>query len=412
MNIPIQPILASLRHHRLTTALLMLQVALTCAIVCNVAFMVVNRWSEVHIDSGVDEASLSVLDSQGVKADAEPWIGHAEDLAALRGIPGVTAAIAVDTLPLGGSESSTGACASSEALEAAIKANSLDGQSACVQFATLAGSPGELATLGLKLIAGRDFLPDDYKTGDISAAIISRELAERLYPEKQALGKSLYNGSDTPVRIVGIVETLLRPYLRDASINQFTMLWPQLPNRNNVTYLLRSAPQDTQRVLKAAVVALDKVNPQRIIPAKYVRTYTQMRDTYFQRDTTMIGLLLASALGLLFVTVLGITGLANFWVQQRTRSIGIRRAIGATRGDILRYFQTENFLIVGAGIVLGMLLAFLLNAVLMQQYELPRLPLFYLPIGGLVLWGLGQLAVLGPALRAAAVPPMVATRSA
>lgn len=79
----------------------------------------------------------------------------------------------------------------------------------------------------------------------------------------------------------------------------------------------------------------------------------------------------------------------------------------AHRGDILRYFQTENFLIVSGGIVL----AFGLNLTLMKYYELARLPLYYLPIGALVLWALGQLAVLGPALRAAAVPPVVATRS-
>jgi putative ABC transport system permease protein len=58
-----------------------------------------------------------------------------------------------------------------------------------------------------------------------------------------------------------------------------------------------------------------------------------------------------------------------------------------------------------------MVLAFAINLLLMQRYELPRLPLYYLPIGALVLWTLGQLAVLGPALRAAAVPPVVATRS-
>jgi putative ABC transport system permease protein len=58
-----------------------------------------------------------------------------------------------------------------------------------------------------------------------------------------------------------------------------------------------------------------------------------------------------------------------------------------------------------------MLLAFVLNAVLMKFYELPHLPLFYLPVGALVLWLLGQLAVLGPARRAARVPPVVATRS-
>jgi putative ABC transport system permease protein len=125
----------------------------------------------------------------------------------------------------------------------------------------------------------------------------------------------------------------------------------------------------------------------------------------------MISLLVASALGLLFVTALGIAGLASFWVQQRTRSIGIRRAIGATRGDTLRYFQTENFLIVSFGVLPGVFLAIGLNLLLMEHYELPRLPLWYLPVGVLALWILGQLAVLSPALRAASVPPVVATRS-
>ena len=114
---------------------------------------------------------------------------------------------------------------------------------------------------------------------------------------------------------------------------------------------------------------------------------------------------------LLLVTALGIVGLASFWVQQRTKQIGIRRALGATRGQILRYFQTENFLLATVGIVLGMLLAYAINQLLMGKYELPRLPLHYLPIGAVALWLLGQLAVFGPARRAAAVPPAVATRS-
>jgi putative ABC transport system permease protein len=86
--------------------------------------------------------------------------------------------------------------------------------------------------------------------------------------------------------------------------------------------------------------------------------------------------------------------------------------MGATRRNILHYFQLENLLIVSTGIVLGALLACGLNMLLMQHYEQPRLPLAYLAIGAVALWLLGQLAVLGPALRAASVPPVVATRSA
>jgi putative ABC transport system permease protein len=126
----------------------------------------------------------------------------------------------------------------------------------------------------------------------------------------------------------------------------------------------------------------------------------------------MVGLLITVSISLLVVTALGIIGLASFWVQQRSKQIGIRRALGATRGQILRYFQTENFLLATLGIVLGMLAAYAINLALMNMYELPRMPLHYLPLGALLLWVLGQIAVFGPARRAAAVPPAVATRGA
>jgi putative ABC transport system permease protein len=125
----------------------------------------------------------------------------------------------------------------------------------------------------------------------------------------------------------------------------------------------------------------------------------------------MVWLLVAVCIGLLVVTALGIVGLASFWVQQRTKQIGVRRALGATRGQILRYFQTENFLLASVGIALGMAMAYGINLLLMQHYELARLPAIYLPIGAITLWVLGQIAVFGPARRAAAVPPAVATRS-
>jgi putative ABC transport system permease protein len=408
----IRPILATLRHHRLTAILLTLQVAVTCAIVCNVGFMIANRVAQIGIQSGVDEAGLSMLNSESVDKNENAQTRHQADLAALRMIPGVTDAVAVDTLPLGRDESSYSTCASMQAFERAVASHSLDGAAGCMQPAVLGGTPGELKALGLHLVEGRDFHADEFVTGEVvPVTILSRALAEKFYPGQEALGQSVITGERKPIRVVGIVDTLVRPRLNTFGSNQLTMLWPLLPNDGNVTYLLRSAPGDRQRVLHAAVDKLMQLDPQRIIPEGSVRTYAQMRHDYFQRDITMIGMLVASGLGLLFVTALGIAGLANFWVQQRTRQIGIRRAIGATRGDILRYFQAENFLIVGAGIVLGLLLAIGLNLVLMQRYEVPRLPLFYLPVSALAMWLLGQLAVLSPALRAAAVPPVVATRS-
>ena len=413
----IRPILSTLRHHKLTAVLLTLQVAFTCAIVCNVAFMVANRIRQVTLPTGLAESGLSMVKVVGITKDENVQARHAADLAALRAIPGVQSAVAVDSLPLSRDESSYGTCNSLQSFNRAMAAHSMEGVGGCVNASVYCGSPGELATLGLKLVEGRDFQPGEYlkskgwELADVPGAIVSRELAARLYPGKSALGQSLYMGNRPPIRIVGVVDTLLRPQLRTPAVDQYSVLAPSLPDTNGTTYVLRSAPADRERVLKDATEALARIDPDRLIPAKSARTYAQLRRSYFQRDTTMIGLLIASALGLLFVTALGIAGLANFWVQQRTRSIGIRRAIGATRGDILHYFQTENLLIVTAGIVLGALLAVALNLLLMTHYELPRLPLWYLPIGAAVLWALGQLSVLSPALRASNVPPVVATRS-
>jgi putative ABC transport system permease protein len=409
----VRPILATLRHHKLTAMLLTLQVALTCAIVCNVVFMVANRVQRISVPTGIAENTLSVIHSRGVEKEENVQAQHIVDLATLRAIPGVASAAAVSyALPLSQSDSSYGTCPDKQALDRMMQSQSAKG-TGCLQPSVFDGTPGLIDTLGLRLVTGRSFRSDDYVTGyknKPAVAIITRALAQHLYPGQQALGKSMYVGDKT-IRVVGIVDRLLRPNLRQPGVDYDSMLWPQLPDSSGVTYVLRSAPGGREQVLKAAAATLAQANPNRIFDPKRMQTYAQVRQAYFQRDTTMIGLLIASALGLLFVTALGITGLANFWVQQRRRQIGIRRAIGATRGDILRYFQTENFLIVSGGIVLGMLLAFALNRVLMTQYELPRLPLFYLPVGALALWLLGQLAVLGPALRAAAVPPVVATRS-
>ncbi|GAB2537805.1 ABC transporter permease [Rhodanobacter koreensis] len=401
---PLRPLLSSLTRHKLTVLLLALQVGLTCAIVCNVVFMIVNRTAQMRQPSGVAEDELVMIESIGLDENENPLARHAADVAALRNIPGVTAVTAVDALPFNGNDWSNGIATTPNA-DTDLTATAYN------------GTPGELGTLGLHLVEGRDFLPDEYLPMDsahdwaginhVPVTIITRALAERLFPGQSALGKVIYPG-DNPVRIVGVVDHLLRPHLREAAGNDYSTLFPMLPDSNDVTYVLRTAPQERERVLKQMADVLNQLDGNRIL--RQAQTFSQLRSDFFRRNRTMIGLLLAAAAGLLFVTALGIAGLASFWVQQRRRSIGIRRAIGATRSNILCYFQAENFLIVGGGIVPGMLLAYALNLWLMTHYELPRLPFLYLPIGALLLWLLGQCAVLGPALRASAVPPVMATR--
>src|SRR5690606_6198501 len=114
-------------------------------------------------------------------------------------------------------------------------------------------------------------------------------------------------------------------------------------------------PERRDEILAAAVEALRASGPQRIVLEEDTKSMQALREEFYQAPRAMAWLLGIVCLGLLFITSLGIVGLASFWVQQRTKQIGVRRALGATRGQILRYFQTENFLLATIGIVLDML---------------------------------------------------------
>ena len=114
----------------------------------------------------------------------------------------------------------------------------------------------------------------------------------------------------------------------------------------------------------------------------------------------------------LAVTMLGLFGFASFAVSSRTKEIGTRRAIGATRSDILKLFLLENWLITTTGVVAGSVSTLAFSLQLRFLLELPRLPLIFLVGSMALLWAAGLLAALIPALRGAAVPPAVATRVA
>src|SRR5688572_4108029 len=111
------------------------------------------------------------------------------------------------------------------------------------------------------------------------------------------------------------------------------------------------------------------------------------------------------------VTALGIVGLASFYVNVRRKQIGTRRAVGARRVDILRYFMVENWLLTTGGVVVGAILSFALSFWLSNQFELPKLSPVYVVVGVVLMWIVGQLAVLVPAQRAASIPPAIATRT-
>src|SRR5690606_14039800 len=114
---------------------------------------------------------------------------------------------------------------------------------------------------------------------------------------------------------------------------------------------------------------------------------------------------------LVAITTLGIAGLTSFNVTRRTKQIGTRRALGASRKAILRYFLTENLLFTGIGVTLGALVGVGLNIAMVNAFSIPRFEWYLVPAAMLAMLVIGQLAVLIPARRAAAIPPAIATRT-
>ncbi|MGH6995162.1 MAG: ABC transporter permease, partial [Stellaceae bacterium] len=179
---------------------------------------------------------------------------------------------------------------------------------------------------------------------------------------------------------------------------------------------VRARPGRLDAAMREARKALFEANPMRVMENQPdigigIFPFSEIRARAYRADVGMAILMGVICVILLAVTGAGIVGLTSFWVGQRHKQIGIRRALGATRRDILRYFQTENLMIAGAGVVLGAILAVGLNLWMMQQFAMNRMSLVYVLTGVIALLVLGQLAVLAPALRAAAVPPVEATRS-
>jgi putative ABC transport system permease protein len=269
----------------------------------------------------------------------------------------------------------------------------------------------------MKLLEGRYFNAEEYAAGEIQSnhqstshvVVINESDARRLWPGQDALGKQVYSDSTTWT-VVGVVADVLAqdPGFSAATGKYSSVFFPQRPSADLSHYVLRSAPQDRDRVLQQALQVLGGLEPGAVLDG---RTYADLRAEYFADTRNMAWMLAGVCVVMLAVTALGIVGLTSFWVGQRRRQIGIRRAVGATCTHILNYFQAENFLLSTAGVLLGVILGFAINIYLMERYEVSRMPWYYLGCGAVALWVLGQCAVLGPALRAAAVPPVVATRS-
>ncbi len=404
----IGPIFRALMHNKTRFWLITLEVALTLAIVVNCINVMLDFRAQYTHPSGLDEANLMVVTTEpfGPEFKEEEFVENLEqeDLRTLRSFPGIREAVSTNAIPISGGGSATSRKPLGSELE-----------SLAAPYYVV--SQHVVEALGVEVLAGRGFEPGDFEyeedeDGDIPHrnVLMTRTMADALFPDGDALGKTIQNDEgELTNTIVGIVSDMDNSWPNWKEGKRRVVFFPGQPgSARRMRYLVRSEPGALAAVLPGVEERVLQINADRIVQ---VETLAEYREDFYMAQLAMIKMLSSVSFLLLVVTSLGIVGLTAFSVTQRTRQIGTRRALGATKGDIVRYFLVENWIITGIGLTLGVALTFGLNFMLVNVAGSPKLG-WPLLLGGMaLLWVTGVIAAFVPALRATNVAPEIATRT-
>jgi putative ABC transport system permease protein len=405
----IGPIFRALTHQKSRFWLITLEIALTLAVVANCLNMIAHERARMQRPTGMDEEHLLVVQSEpfAPEFEDEAYVraGYDEDLRVLRALPGVRAATASHQIPLSGSGSNNSRRPTGTEIEP-------------IGTPYFVVGTDVLETLGVELVEGRDFVETDFPGPEVeggaveptgSPVIITKPLADLFFPDGDAVGRTVEpaDGSSADV-IVGVVARMHGPWPTHGWAERVT-LYPGRPaGRRMARYLVRAEPGMVDDLYTTLETRLLEADDGRILT---VRTLKEIKAETYRANTVVIQVLSGLSVLLVLVTSLGVIGLTSFSVTQRTREIGTRRALGATRAAILRYFLVENWLVTTAGLTLGVGLTLALNFALAHWAEVGRIDWTQVSAGMLVLWLAGLVAALVPALRGTTVPPVVATRT-
>ncbi len=271
--------------------------------------------------------------------------------------------------------------------------------------------PDFFRTLGVPLVAGRDFTPRDDGSAP-GVVIINENLARRLWPGESPLGRRLrFVGPNEPLlEVVGVA--------RDAKYDELTedpVSYLYLPERQQLRFvsdmtLLARTAGDPAAVLPAVRGLLREMDPD--LPAHNLRTLEQHVRMRLDRERGASALLGAFGTLALILATLGLYGVMAYSVSQRTREMGIRVALGAARGNVLGMVVGEGLRLAGTGIVVGLLLAAGLTRII-QRFLFGVTPTDVMTFAGVaaLLAVVSVAASLVPARRATRVDPMVALRA-
>jgi predicted permease len=396
---------------RLRHALTIAQAALSVVLLVGAGLFVRSLWQVRSLDLGFDPEHVltielsrpglaqvtdaSARDAERARRRAFP----AEALEPLRAIPGVERASLAAGMPFGNRFTVSVRIPGLEKLPQ-LKSGG-PGVSAI--------GPDYFATVGTKILRGRAFNATD-RAGSEPVAIVNALMAETIWPGRDAVGQCLVSGADPApcARVVGVAENTYISSLREDARMHYYVPFGQEVGFGGTVILLRTAdPSAIAGTIKRTLLGLD--------PTIRFVTQTTIQDAIDpQTRPWRIGATVFSLSGLLAVLVaaIGIYSVTAYLVADRTREIGVRMALGATRGNISRLVVGTSVGMAAAGAVIGMLAAAAASHFIepLLFNESARDPWVYGAVG-LLLVGVALVAAVVPAARANRIDPLEALRA-
>jgi predicted permease len=269
--------------------------------------------------------------------------------------------------------------------------------------------PGFFSTMGVPLVAGREFTPRDL--GDRRrVAIVNETYAKRFYPQGDVLGRHLGLGPTAPlsIEIVGVVRDFKAGDLKDKPSPYTFTAALESPDLSEMTFYIRSR-QDPRALAEAARRVVAHYDPA--LPVVDIRTAADQIEQTDYRDRLFAFLSVAFACLATLLAAIGLYGVTSYAVARRTQELGVRLALGAGRGTILRLVLREVLWLAAVGIALGLPLALALGRLVESELFGVRGSDPAVMLGAaLVIAVVSALAGYLPARRATRIDPLRALR--
>ncbi|MBX9599542.1 MAG: ABC transporter permease [Bryobacteraceae bacterium] len=384
-------------------ALIIGEVALAVMLLAGAGLLIRSLANLTAIDPGFDLQSvvtMSVsLDHRYQKRD--DIIGYQRRLLdRIRALPGVESAALSSEIPLSGQENLNYAIADG-------KPEPPPGQAPFADDRRV--SPEYFRTMGIELIEGRSISDQDVR-GKTPVVVVNRRLAETLFPGENPIGHKIRNDTDpkgTRFEIVGVVENVRQSTLEIGDrLQLYRSSWQSTGSSFGVSVRVKG---DSASIAQQVRRAMREIDPEQFISDP--RTMAQMAASSLDRRRFQTVLMASFALLALVLTVIGLYGVISYTVNQRTREFGVRMALGASGGNILRQVVSRGLALAGLGAAIGLGGA-LATVRWMRSLLFGVTPFDPLTIAGVcaLLLATALAACYLPARRATKLDPMTALR--